>query len=91
MMMGYGYGMGWMWLFWLPLFVGIVLLVVLAVRVLGGGISRDASADTSPGPRGGDRPLGRSRAREVLDERYARGELSTDEYRERLQVLGEDA
>lgn len=29
-----------------------------------------------------------TRARELLDERYARGELSTEEYRERLQHLG---
>ncbi len=28
-----------------------------------------------------------SRARELLDERYARGELSTEEYRERLEHL----
>ena len=59
---------------------GLVLLVVLAVRVFGGGIS----------PRGGDRPQGLSHAREIFDERYARGELSTEEYRERLQTLGED-
>lgn len=34
--------------------------------------------------RDGTRP---SRAREILDERYARGELTTDEYRERLEQL----
>ena len=28
-----------------------------------------------------------SRARDILDERYARGELSSDEYRERLDNL----
>ncbi len=28
-----------------------------------------------------------SRAREILDERYARGELTTDEYHERLDAL----
>ncbi|MCQ6269359.1 hypothetical protein M8J71_02455 [Pseudarthrobacter sp. R1] len=32
---------------------------------------------------------GRDRAREMLDERYAGGELSTEEYRERLEVLSE--
>jgi putative membrane protein len=32
----------------------------------------------------------RSRARQVLDERYARGEITTEEYRERLRALGED-
>jgi hypothetical protein len=33
---------------------------------------------------------GRSRARELLDERYALGDITTEEYRERLLVLGED-
>jgi putative membrane protein len=31
-----------------------------------------------------------STGRSVLDERYARGEISADEYRERLEVLQED-
>jgi len=31
-----------------------------------------------------------STGRSVLDERYARGEISADEYRERLEVLKED-
>lgn len=82
--MGMGMGMGWMWLFWLLLVIGVVLLVVLAVRAVGGGITRGTSSGgTAPSP-------ARSRAREVLDERYARGELTSEEYRERLQTLGED-
>jgi putative membrane protein len=64
--------------------VGLVLLVVVAMRILGGGISRD----TTSGVGGSPRPA-RSRAREILDERYARGELSAEEYHE-LQMLGED-
>ena len=83
--MGTGSGMGWMWMFWLLLVVGIVLVVVVAVRALGGGIRRDGT------PGGGDGRPSRSRAREVLDERYARGELTTEEYRERLSALGEGA
>jgi uncharacterized membrane protein len=31
-----------------------------------------------------------STGRSVLDERYARGEITADEYRERLAVLKED-
>jgi putative membrane protein len=34
--------------------------------------------------RGGDRS---SRAREILDERFARGELSPEEYRDRVETL----
>jgi putative membrane protein len=36
----------------------------------------------------GARPTSDSSARQILDERYARGELDTEEYRERLQTLG---
>jgi putative membrane protein len=32
-------------------------------------------------------PSGSDRAREILGERYARGEISNDEYRERLENL----
>jgi putative membrane protein len=80
-----GSGMVWMWLFWLLVVLGVVLLVVVAVRALGGGvIPGGGGRDVDRGARG------RSRARQLLDERYARGELTTEEYRERLQVLGED-
>lgn len=77
-------GMGWMWIIWLLVLVlvGIVLLVVLAVRAFGGGVH--ASGSVTRGP------VTRSRARAVLDERYARGDLTTEEYRERLTALGED-
>jgi putative membrane protein len=65
-----------MWLFGLLTLAGIALLLVVAVRALGGGISRGAAT----APR-------HSRARAVLDERFARGELTPDEYRERLRIL----
>lgn len=84
--MNSGVGMGWVWLFWLLLVVGVVLLVVLAVRAVGGGVTGPRSDQRDPGAR-----PGRSRAREVLDERYARGEMTTQEYRERLSVLGENS
>ena len=77
-----GSGMGWMWLFWLLLVVGVALVVVVAVRAVGGGLGR--------GDRGTERSQQPTRARQLLDERYARGELTTEEYRERLRVLGED-
>jgi putative membrane protein len=83
----YGYGMGWwFWPFALLLLAGLVLLAVVAVRLIGGGIGQDrASTPGKAGEEGG----GRSSARQILDERYARGELTTEEYQERLGVLGE--
>ncbi len=95
-MMGYGSGMA-MWGFGLLLVVGVGLLIALAVRALGGGVARgtrvgpnEPPLDPPPTEQPQDAPApGRSRAREVLDERYARGELSTEEYREQLRSLGE--
>jgi putative membrane protein len=84
-MMDSGFGMGWMWLFWLLLVLGVVLLVVVVARALGGGVT----GPTTDRRDAGERP-GRSRARRLLDERYARGEITTEEYRERLSELGEE-
>ncbi len=75
---GMGWGMDWSWLFMALLIVGLVLLVVALVR------GRD-------GAQGSSRRTGRSRAREILDERYARGEMDTADYQDRVQQLGEDA
>jgi putative membrane protein len=79
-----GMGMGWMWLFWLLLILGVALLGVVAVRVVRGGVTRSDGGD-------GRMPQGRNSARQLLDERYARGEITTEEYQERLRVLGGDA
>ncbi|KRE74910.1 SHOCT domain-containing protein [Arthrobacter sp. Soil762] len=88
MMWGYGQGMGWMWL-WVPLLlIGIALLVLLAVRVARGGF-RSGYGQPGTGGYGGPPPIGGSRARQILDERFARGELTADQYREHLKVLGE--
>ena len=81
--MNYGGGMGgWGWIFGALVLVGLVLLIVVAVRLLGrpqGGVTTALPPHEDP----------RARARAVLDERYARGEISTDEYRERRQALDE--
>jgi putative membrane protein len=74
---GYGYGMygmgAAMWTGWILILIVIAVLVVLLVRGTSAG---------SPGSPGRE-----SRAREILEERYARGEISTDEYRERSVEL----
>ncbi|MDJ0323259.1 SHOCT domain-containing protein [Cryobacterium sp. PH31-AA6] len=91
MMYGYGGGMGWAWVFGLLAVVGLALLVVLMVRLFAGGVDRN-----TPAPPNAQDPRttppgvpGRSRAHEILDERFARGELTVEQYREQLRVLGE--
>lgn len=79
---GVGYGDGhmgdwggaWMWLWGLVMMAVVVALVVWVVRSLPLGQSSQ-----------GRDPL--DRPREILAERYARGDLSTEEYRERLSEL----
>lgn len=78
-------GGGWMWLFGLLTLAGVVLVVIVAVRAFGGGISHP----TPPGDPASGKASSRSRARQILDERYARGALTTDEYQERLRTLDE--
>lgn len=63
-------------LFNLTLIVGVIVLVVWAVRKFSGsgGSATPGSQFFNQGPS----------AREILDQRYARGELNRDEYREKL-------
>lgn len=71
-----GGGSGWMWLWGTLMMLTWVAVIAGAVWLVARGVRR-------PGGTGG----GRGRARDILDERYARGELSTEEYRERLEAL----
>jgi len=83
--MGYGSGMGGGAFFGLLIMVGSILLVVVLVRVMGGGFPRgDGDGTDRPRQSHPEAP-----ARRLLDERYARGELSTEDYQERLRVLGQ--
>lgn len=79
-MMGGGM-MGGGMIFGLLLMLALLVLVVLGIWALIVWLRRDRAA--AVGGSGG----GGSRAREILEERYARGELSTEEYQERLQGL----
>ncbi len=81
-MNGIGNGMGGGWFFGSLIAVGIVLLIVLLVRFLGGGVNRDL--------RGGQDAREPRSARQLLDERYAGGDLTTEQYQERIRVLGDD-
>lgn len=100
MMWGYGPDMGWMWLWGVLMLVGIALLVLVAVRLFsgggrggfqGGGFNPPGQPGAGgPWPGAGGPGQGRSRARQILDERFAKGELTADEYREQVRVLGEE-
>jgi len=79
----YGWDWGWghmifgsvmMILFW----GGIILVIVLAVRWLGGGSWQGAGSQL-PG----------KRALDILQERFARGEIDKEEFEERRRTLGE--
>ncbi|GAB3129454.1 SHOCT domain-containing protein [Glaciibacter psychrotolerans] len=86
MMYGTVFDMWWIWLFGAVAVAGLIVLVVVIVRVAGGGIKQNqqpGSTPISPGPHGTSTP------RQILDERYARGEMTTEEYRERLTALNE--
>lgn len=85
------------WLAGLLIALGVVLFTILAVRI-GGRVSfaHPGSTPTRAGGKrdvrsGGGTPDRRqpTTARRLLDERYARGDLMTEEYRERIRVLGE--
>lgn len=81
--------MGGMWMGWFfgaLVLVGLVLLMVVLVKSLSGKSTGSDASDTSAGR--GPRP---GRGLEILQERYARGELSAEEYREMRRILEDDA
>lgn len=83
MMGGFGGGMGGSWIWPLMLVAGLVVLV------WGLMYARSGSAHGRSESQGGHGPQGRStdQARDILRERYARGEISEDELRERIRIL----
>lgn len=74
LVMGFG-----MLVFWALVVAGIAWLMRSAITWRGGGAPSaplEATARTTPS------------ARDLLDERYARGEIGDDEYRTRRDILG---
>ena len=86
-MMGYGYNDGgvWMWVFGGLMMIGVVVLIGLAVWAVVTATTRGTGVRTAPES---SATGGRERTRQVLDERYARGEMTSEEYTERLHTLG---
>ena len=62
-------------LIWIVFSVGVVVLIVLAIVWLVRSVSSGGTGPSSP-----TATQGSGSAREVLDLRYARGELSREEY-----------
>jgi putative membrane protein len=69
------HGFGWMWIFPLIFLLVLVLLVVALLRGAAG-----PRGDAHGGP-------SRETAREILDRRFARGEISKAEYAEMKRTL----
>jgi putative membrane protein len=70
----WGSAMGaWLWTWPVLVVIGLVLLGVVAYALMRGGRSQ-----TLPP---------RSAARDILDERYARGEIEAEEYHQRVTSL----
>lgn len=80
---GNGYMMPWWWVGALVvvLIIVAVVAIVLAATRSGRAPDRVGTGDASSGGSG-------MTPRQILDERYAKGELTTEEYQERLRVLG---
>lgn len=71
-----GWGIAWMWAWPLLGLVGLILLGVVAYGLIRPG---RANGQTSPSPSGS--------ARDILAQRYARGEIDAEEYHRRLEAL----
>jgi len=86
--MRYGYEMGaGMWVVWILLLALIALVVYLVVRAGDGGRSSSGDGGRSSSGDAPQRPIGRAAAVDILNARYARGEISSEEYEERLGHL----
>lgn len=81
------YGDGWMWHGWggwllmtvvmVVIWAAVITAIVVAVRYLLGGEHRPRTAGSLRSPQ------------DVLADRYARGEIDDDEFRQRIAVLRE--
>jgi putative membrane protein len=78
-----GYGPGWAWMMLMPLlWVALIAVVVWAVIRL---VQRPSSWQGGPGPQGRETP------QEILDRRFARGDIDAEEYRQaRAHLAGRE-
>ena len=103
---GDGFGLMWLWGLLLLVGIAVLVLLAVRLFTGGtsrGGPAHSGGTGPygappygppygPPGtpPGGPGFPGGKSQARLILDERFARGELTAEQYRENLKVLGEE-
>lgn len=79
--MGWGFGWGWHWLgmllFWLIPLLIVIVLAGAAIKYFFAGATRSSGVAREE----------RNRALDVLEERYARGEINRDEYLQKRDDL----
>jgi putative membrane protein len=83
MMWGHSGMGGWSWGFGALVVIGVVILIIVLLRR-----QTPPRVEASPTP-----PMAAASTatpKQILDERYAKGELTTEEYRERIAALGLD-
>ncbi|MBI5099819.1 MAG: SHOCT domain-containing protein [Nitrospirae bacterium] len=68
----YGWGMGFGWLFMIIFWVLVVLGVVYLLKLVAGGARREENRDT---------------ALDILKQRYAKGEITKEEFEEKKKDL----
>jgi putative membrane protein len=75
-----GWYMGGMWFFWILLFVALAVVV-------GWALAMSDRRDGHTGVTGGDGIRTPDNAEDVLKKRYARGEISREEFEDRLHAV----
>ena len=78
-------GMGWAWIWPLIFLVGLAAVAWGLTRAFW---SPGAQSTPTPPPPTAAQPPQRDRAQGILRERYARGEISEEEFHERMRALG---
>jgi putative membrane protein len=88
MMYGYDFGAGWMWFVGIMLLLMLVALTALIIILSVGLSSAGRSARTAPGS-SGRAPGSSGPARQIAEERLARGEITPEEFRHLTRALDE--
>ncbi|MFW7413478.1 SHOCT domain-containing protein [Demequina sp. SO4-18] len=83
----WGHGMGSFWgmgAWWLLIVIGVGVLTYVVARLASRSGDSKGSGDGAPSAPGQAQP---SAARQILEERLARGEIDRDEFRDLLRTL----